>query len=111
MKTKLALHVRKYRISLKSLSSDLERRAGFFFSIFPLQGIVSYFRERCKRKWRSEAIFHDWKNYDIDTNTDNEGLFVKNLKDRRRVHAKTQIGSFSVECNLKKKLFLSQNIG
>ena len=53
-------------------------------------------------KW-TKAIFHDWKNYDIDTNTDNEGLFVKNLKDRRRVHAKTQIGSFSVECNLKDK--------
>ena len=43
MKTKLPLHVRKYRISLKSLSSDLERRAGVFFLFFPFRELFHIF--------------------------------------------------------------------
>ena len=44
MKMKLTLHVRKYRISLKTLSFGLEKRGqDFFFLFFPFREIVSYF--------------------------------------------------------------------
>ena len=43
MKMKLTLHVRKYRIFIEKFVIWFRKKEAGFFSIFSLQGIVSYF--------------------------------------------------------------------